>query len=200
MVPLAAAWAVYRAPDRLHTQLVTEDGVLEWLQVAVLVVAAIALLARAFRATERLNRLALLGFAGMATFVGGEEMAWGSRLFDVGAAAIEGANRQGDLTLHNLHGGLTSSFIAVAIAGAAGGIYVARRRPALACWFLAPAVYGLGRVAYTGVITPRAAKTSEVLELVLYLAIARLAIRPPKPLPVAEAATTPGVKEFAIPG
>ena len=181
-VPLAAAWAVYRAPDDLHTRLVREDGTLEWLQVGALVIVVVILLVRAVR---RRSLVAAAG-AAVAFFVAGEEMAWGSRLFDAGVPLVEHANRQGDVTLHNLHGGLTASFIAVAIAGIAGGLWIVRRRPALAVWFAAPAIYAVGRVAYTGVITPRAAKVSEVLELALYLAVARAVAWPPPPLPATE--------------
>jgi len=166
---------VYRASDELHTRLVREDGILEWLQVAVLLVTVAVLAARGLR---KRSLPALVG-AAVAFFVAGEEMAWGTRIFDVGVSAVSAANRQGDVTLHNLHGGLTSSFIAVAVAGAIGSAWILRRRPTLAVWFAAPAIYAIGRVAYTGVITPRAAKVSEALELVLYVAVARAAVSPP---------------------
>ena len=178
VIPLAGAWAVYRAPDAVHTALVTEDGVLEWLQVAALVVVVWILLVRGVRRRS----IAAAAGAAVAFFVAGEEMAWGTRLFDVSASTIQQANRQGEVTLHNLHGGLTASFIAVAVAGIIGGLWIVRRRPTLAVWFAAPAVYAAGRIAYTGVITPRAAKVSEVLELVLYLAVARAVTWPPPPL------------------
>ena len=177
-IPLAAAWAVYRASDDVHTRLVREDGILEWLQVAALAIVVVILVVRA----ARTRSIAAAAGAGVAFFVAGEEMAWGSRLFAAGVPVVENANRQGDVTLHNLHGGLTASFLAVAVAGVVGGLWILRRRPSLSVWFAAPAVYAAARVAYTGVITPRAAKVSEVLELVLYLAVARaVAWPPPRP-------------------
>lgn len=176
-LPLAAAWGVYRASDDVHTRLVREDGILEWLQVAALAIVVVVLLVRAVRTRS----VPAAAGAGIAFFVAGEEMAWGSRLFATGVPVVEQANRQGDVTLHNLHGGLTASFIAVALAGIIGGLWILRRRPSLAVWFAAPAVYAAARVAYTGVITPRAAKVSEVLELVLYLAVARAVTWPPPP-------------------
>lgn len=182
-LPLAAAWAVYRAPDDVHTRLVREDGILEWLQVAALAIVVVVLLVRVVRTRS----VAPAAGAGIAFFVAGEEMAWGSRLFEAGVPLVQTANRQGDVTLHNLHGGLTASFLAVAVAGIIGGLWILRRQPSLAVWFAAPAVYAAARVAYTGVITPRAAKVSEVLELVLYLAVARAVTWPP-PRPEGEGA------------
>lgn len=176
-LPLAAAWFVYRAPDPLHTWLVTEDGFLEWLQVAALALTVAVLLARA----SRTRSLSALAGAGLAFFVAGEEVAWGSRLLDLSGTAIQEANRQGELTLHNLDGGLTASFMAVAIAGLVGAVWVVRRHLPLAVWFAAPALYAAARVTHTGVISPRAAKISEALELALYVAVARAVTRPPRP-------------------
>lgn len=104
-LPLAAAWFVYRVPDPLHTWLVTEDGFLEWLQVAALVLTTAVLLVRA----SRTRSFSALAGAAVAFFVVGEELAWGSRLLDLAGTAIQEANRQGELTLHNLDHGLTMS-------------------------------------------------------------------------------------------
>jgi hypothetical protein len=171
-------WAVWSAPDRMYTEFVTEDGPLEWLQVLALVVVVGGLGWRALTATTRERRTAFGVGTLLAFVVVGEEVAWGSRLFGVSSAAVQTANVQHDLTLHNLGGfrGLHFSFVAIALLGLAGGALVARWRPGLVLWFFGPALYAAVRVLDNDPITPRFAKVSEILELVLYVAIARVVV------------------------
>lgn len=171
-LPLVLAWAVHRTPERVHHALVTEDGVLEWLQVVALGV-CIVVLGR--RALARRSPAAFVG-AATALFVAGEEIAWGTRLLDLDVPLVSGANEQNEVTLHNLENGLTASFVAVALAGLVAALWYARRRPTLAVWFAAPAAYAAARVAIAGPIGYRVAKLSEVFELVLYAAVARASL------------------------
>jgi hypothetical protein len=91
---------------------------------------------------------------------------------------------QGDLTLHNLGGmrGLSKTFAAVSLLGVVGAVAClvwrpGRARLGLSVWFGLPAVYAAMRVLDNDPITSRFAKLSEVLELVLYVALARVAVR-----------------------
>lgn len=194
------AAAIWFAPDRVFSALVTEDGPLEWLQVAALVVVLVVLVRGARRVTTRPARAAWV-LGALAVFGGiGEEIAWGTRLFDVSVPAIQEANTQNEVTIHNLGGirGLSKSFAVLAGIGVVGAVGVVRRRPGLAVWFAGPALYCAVRVLHDGPITPRFAKLSEVFELLLYVAMARVAVGggfpDPAPAPAAavgQAATVP---------
>jgi hypothetical protein len=176
VVIVAVLWF---APDWIFTALVTEDGPLEWLQVLALVVVLGGLGARALLASRRDVRLQF-AVATLVAFVAvGEEVAWGSRLFGVGNAAVQAANAQSDLTFHNMAGfrGLHYTFVAIALLGVAGAVVVARRRPGMVAWFIGPALYAAVRVLDNDPISPRFAKLSEILELVLYVALARVVVR-----------------------
>lgn len=168
------AWWVWSLPDRTYTQWVVEDGVLEWLQVWALA----AVLAVCIVVARRERSVVWAGAAVVMIVALGEELAWGSRLFSLVVPAVQGRNVQGDLTLHNIGGlrGLSKTFAALAVIGLAGGVDVVRRRPGLAVWFWLPAAYCLLRIVDDGPITSRFAKVSEILELVLYAAMARVAV------------------------
>ena len=175
LAAVAFVWWVWSMDDWDYTRWVVEDGVLEWLQAAALVVVLVVCVVQARRA-----RSLAWAAAALVVFVAvGEELAWGSRLFSVFVPAVQGRNVQGDLTLHNIGGlrGLSKTFGALALVGLAGGVAaVVRRRPGLAVWFWMPAAYCLVRVLDNDPITSRFAKLSEVLELVLYLALVRAAV------------------------
>lgn len=197
---VAGVWAL---PDALYEAFLTEDGPLEWLQVAALAVVAGAAV-RAARAAASPAGAAAFAVVAIGTVVAiGEELAWGTRLFDVSVATIQDANAQGEVTLHNLPGvrGLSKTFAAMATLGSVGALLVVRRRPGLAVWFAAPAVYCVARLVHDGAITYRFAKLSEVLELLLYLALARVAVAPPagaRPaLPIAVRVEPVGTPEHA---
>lgn len=179
-------WWVWSLSDRTYTRWVVEDGVLEWLQVG-----ALAIVLAVCVVTARRQRSRLWAGAAVLMFVAvGEELAWGSRLFSLVVPAVQGRNVQGDLTIHNIGGlrGLSKTFAALAVVGVAGGLAVVRRRPGLAVWFWLPALYAIVRVVDNDPITSRFAKVSEILEFVLYAALARVAVsrllRPP-PAPAA---------------
>ena len=176
---LAVAYvaAVWWSRDSDFTWFVTEDGLLEWLQVLALAAVLLGLVRRA-RLTSGLRALVLLGLAGLAFVAIGEELAWGSRFFEVSVSAVQDRNVQGDMTLHNMGAlrGLEKTFLAIAAVGIGCALWVVRRRPGLALWFAAPAIYALVRVLDNDPITPRFAKLSEVLELLLYAGLARVAL------------------------
>lgn len=143
---LVAIVAVARlaGPDAFHA-VVTEDGPLEWLQVAAYVAAA-AWFAAAARSNRQLfPALAAAGFV----LVAGEEMAWGQRLFDLRVGVVQDVNRQGELTLHNIGNGLELSWLAFALLAFGGwvGHRIARVAPRTAPvapdpglrWYFAPA-------------------------------------------------------------
>ena len=171
LAAVAFVWWVWSMDDWDYTRWVVEDGILEWLQAAALVVVLLVCVVQARR-----GRSIVWAAAAVVAFVAvGEELAWGSRLFSVFVPAVQGRNVQGDLTLHNIGGlrGLSKTFGALALVGLAGGLAVVRRRPGLAVWFWLPAVYCLVRVVDNDPITSRFAKLSEVLELVLYVGLVR---------------------------
>lgn len=162
-----------------YRRFVGEDGVLEWLQVAAFVFTAGLLvdLARRTRATTR--RLAV-GAALMVIVVIGEELAWGTRLFGSGAEVIQRHNEQGDTTLHNLGGGLETSFAAVTLVAVALGMLVLARRPpfhrvpiSVVWWLVIPAVYAAYRLL-AGEVSYETSKYSEAAELVFAMALVRL--------------------------
>jgi hypothetical protein len=165
---------VWSFPDRVYTRWVVEDGVLEWLQAGALAV----VLGVCVVAAQRQRSLVWAGAAVVMFVALGEELAWGSRLFSVVVPAVQGRNVQGDLTIHNIGGlrGLSKTFAALAVVGFAGGLAVVRRHPGLAVWFWLPALYCVVRVVDNDPITSRFAKLSEILEFVLYAAMARAAV------------------------
>lgn len=174
LVAVAFTWAVWALPDREFTRWVTEDGILEWLQVAAL---AVVLAVGVVQAKRR--RSLVWGAAAVVMIVAvGEELAWGSRLFSLAVPAVQGRNVQGDLTIHNIGGlrGLSKTFAALAVVGFAGAVAVVRRRPGLAVWFVLPALYAFVRVVDDDPITSRFAKLSEILEFVLYAALVRVVV------------------------
>ena len=188
LVAVAFVWWVWSSSDRTYTRWVVEDGILEWLQVAVLLAVLAVCVVRARR-----SRSVLWAAAAVVLFVAvGEELAWGSRVFSIFVPAVEGRNVQGDLTLHNIGGlrGLSKTFGALALVGFVGGLAVVRRRPGLAVWFWMPAVYCVVRVGDNDPITSRFAKLSEVLEFVLYVALARAVWSSRSPLPFWAGSTT----------
>ena len=176
---VALVGLVWALPATTYRSLLGEDGPVEWLQVAALTFVLVALVRRALdpSGTAWLRRALLVGLAAVTFVVIGEEIAWGTRLFDVGVEAVQSRNVQHEVTLHNLGGieGLEKSFVGIAALGLAVGAWVARRAPGLAVWFVGPALYAVVRVANEHPISYRFAKLSEVLELLLYAGLARVA-------------------------
>ena len=174
IVAIVFVGAIWSLPDRWFTWFVTEDGLLEWLQVVALAVVLVV----AARRARRDRSLAWAGAAVVMVAAIGEEMAWGSRLIHLALPSVQDANVQGDLTIHNIGGmrGLSKTFGALALIGCAGGRAGVRQRPGLALWFWLPAIYAFVRVVDNDPITSRFAKLSEILEFVLSAALARLAV------------------------
>jgi hypothetical protein len=179
--PLAlvgGTWAVRHT--FLFGKLVSEDRVFEWTQAALLAIAFVLLASAAVAAVGR-ARLVLAGCAAAAFVALGEEVAWGTRIFNASVDVIAEHNGQGDVTLHNLPGGLSASFIGIALVSAGLAAMVVWRRAwvptapdALVVWLLVPAAYCLVRLT---VHEPSywLAKLSEAVEVVFTGAVARLA-------------------------
>jgi len=178
LVAVAVVAMVWALSDRAYEALLTEDGPVEWLQVAALGVVFVALVRTALRTSPAWRRALTIGLAAVTFVVIGEEIAWGTRLLDLSVDAVQARNVQNEVTLHNLGGiqGLEKSFLGIAVVGLAVGAWVARRAPGLAVWFVGPALYGVVRVFHDQPITYRFAKLSEVLELLLYVGLARVAV------------------------
>jgi hypothetical protein len=178
-IPVAVVGLVWLLRDtRWFRVLVGEDALFEWAQVGAFVVAAVCLALAALRTHGRVRAWygACAGVVGVAI---GEELAWGTRLLDVDLSIA--ANDQGEATVHNIGQALDASFLAVtAVAVVLLAVVVARHRRdgrgplALAVWFAVPAVYAALRLV-DGDPGYAFAKLSEATELVLAVAMARMA-------------------------
>ncbi len=176
LVVLTLSFAVVVAArgTSLFRILVGEDGVYEWLQAGCLAGVAVLTLGGARRVGRGRRRLVLAGVGLAALVVVGEELAWGTRLFDLEVESVQAVNHQGDFTLHNLGIGLEVSFLAMATVSSVLAVWqVVRRSLELACWFAVPAVYGVARLL-TGPVSYGVAKVSEVAELAFAVAALRL--------------------------
>lgn len=101
--------AIAATDVRLWSQLAREDGVIEWATVLAFLAAAglhLARARRAWRRSERPNRLELVARGALALFglfVAGEEISWGQRLFAFKPPdAFLERNYQQELNLHNV--------------------------------------------------------------------------------------------------
>ena len=94
------------APDFLETYYLAEDGILEWLTVAILLFCACFCFRRAARLRSARPALFLLSlvFVGLAfVFGAGEELSWGQRIFAIETPEwLEERNKQQEFNLHNL--------------------------------------------------------------------------------------------------
>ena len=106
--PLAlAALVVLTALVRpVYRVIINEDGIVEWLQVLVLiglVIAGLALGARLWRSGHRAWAI-VFGVAALgAIFIAGEEISWGQRILGFATPGdLEDINDQGETTLHNI--------------------------------------------------------------------------------------------------
>lgn len=179
-VALFAAVELARGTSR-YRLVVAEDGVLEWSQVVGFAVAAWALVA-AGRRLPGLGRWAAFGAAALVVGVIGEELAWGTRLAGAGWDLLEANNEQGDTTLHNLPGGLETSFVGLALVALALAVAVLLRvgvlrsvPSTLALWLAIPALYSAYRVG-AGPVPYEVAKLSEAAEALFAAGLARVAL------------------------
>ena len=177
-VLVGAVWSVRHTI--LFGKLVSEDRILEWVQAGVLA-AAMGILVSAAALARGRTRVVLSGCSAAVFVALGEELAWGTRFLNTSVDAIASRNEQGDVTIHNLAGGLGASFFAiVAVSLGLAAIVVWRRHwvptapTALIVWLLVPAAYALLRM---GLREPSywIAKLSEAVEAVFAVALARVA-------------------------
>ncbi len=174
---------------------VAEDRVFEWIQVGAFAVAGAGCLAIAV-SVRRVNVAAAVFAAlwcALFVVVVGEELAWGQRLFGVSVAAVERANDQGDVSLHNVGPGLALSnlgILGISLAGAlsrpVARVAAARRGwelrsellppPFVVPWFAMAAAFTAVRLAWPSP-PARVAKFSEVAELTVALAAAITAVK-----------------------
>jgi hypothetical protein len=187
LVAAAAALSMFRP---LFLALTSEDGPVEWLQVATLVVIVIWA-GRLTRALWRVDDRALAGLYGLVTvgalFVSIEEVSWGQRI--IGLVTPDGLaeiNRQGETNIHNIpilqrafgFAELVAATYAI-VAGLAIGILQPRVRrlyllvpPAfLASAFAIPAIYRLARYTFVPVAGQSVNRVAELAELALYVGI-----------------------------
>lgn len=179
----------------LYRWLVAEDSVIEWSQVAVLLLAGLAYAWMAWllwrNGRTRLAAFALLVAVG-AVFLAGEEISWGQRLFGwVTPEQLEVINRQGETNVHNI-GILQRTFwVAELLAGAYGvavpvamsvGAVGARHRArldwrlvpplALISLFLLPVAYRALRLVFLPKSGAVVTTFGELPEFTLYAALA----------------------------
>lgn len=181
---LLSMWVMYLWPMNFMKEIVKEDHWIENLQAAVLVGGGIFVwywLLQAWKRGVRHWHIGLLFFLTLGFMViGGDEISWGQRYFGiVTPESIAEQNRQGELTLHNLHAVewlVSIGYITIGLCGAFLGEILRRLRilPLLASicpplrymwFFLPPAIYN-----YVNVFTSRSfpPQFSEPVELLLY--------------------------------
>jgi len=178
VVLLLSVWSM-RDSDR-YRQVVGEDGLLEWLQALAFAFTAWVLISAAIWSAGR-SRAALVVCGIAMVGVLGEELAWGTRLMGTSLEFVESRNLQGDSTLHNLGGGLETSFVGIVIVAGALALLVATRWDpvravplTVAFWLIAPAVYAAYRLS-AGSVPYTTAKMGEVVEFLFAVALARIA-------------------------
>lgn len=135
---------VSRADAGVFRFLTREDSVLEWSQVIALVVAMVASAMVAIDALRHGNRLmagAYAAYAAACTFIAGEEISWGQRIFGIETPEkLEDINLQGETTLHNIEGVLFWFNLGMLLVGLYGAVapIVARRNGTPVRWYVPP--------------------------------------------------------------
>lgn len=178
---------------RTYDRLAREDGVVEWLQVGVLLLLIVLLagLARRFWSADRRRLAGFYGLAALAClFIAGEEISWGQRILGFGTPAVlDAINKQGETNLHNV-----GSVLKVVNLGLIGVLTAAMvlpllrwtvwhgRRPtidryalvpplALIPAFLFPFVYRVVRLLFLPDAGARITKYAEFAELSFYVGL-----------------------------
>jgi hypothetical protein len=145
---LVAASALYRPLFRFLTK---EDRVLEWLQFAVLIAAAVVIA----KVGLHLRREGKLGFALLwgvfalgCVVIAGEEIAWGQRVLGLETpAALDEVNHQGQITAHNIRGVQDAINLVFTAAGLYGSVVAgvlrwrARGAPSVTLRLLTPPIF-----------------------------------------------------------
>lgn len=177
-----------------YQELTDEDGIVEWLQFATLLLGGglFLALARQSRSSGLSVRAVTAVLAGVAILiVAGEEISWGQRVFGwVTPDVLQVENAQGETNLHNLH--VAAILVRLGqLAAAAYGVLVPlaaiilaprfrRLDPilipplALVTFFLPLAVYWVLRIPLVPSFTMT--RFSEVPELAFYVGIALVAL------------------------
>jgi hypothetical protein len=192
---VVAAIGLVTAPfESIYRTLADEDGLLEWIQVAVLlavIALAAALLVALWRRGHRLLALLYLVATVGAIFVAGEEVSWGQRIIGfVTPSALEDVNRQGETNVHNI-GSVLALFNLGIMAVSIGAIvlpflrwtvwrdrarsvagYVLIPPLALGTAFAIPLVYRAVRLVVLPDAGARVTKFQEFAELCFYLGLA----------------------------
>ncbi|MFP5343054.1 MAG: hypothetical protein ACLGIJ_09035 [Candidatus Limnocylindria bacterium] len=196
--------------------LTEEDAVVEWAQVAALLVAVVAgaIVTRRLGAAGLRWQAALAAVATLTVFgVAGEEISWGQRIIGVATpAALEAINVQGETNVHNIGAlelGVRLGQIGVAgLLAALPVLALTLARPfarvdrllvpplALTLWFLPLAIYWLIRLPL--VPDTLITRFSEVPELALYVGLALLALLHVRRLAPAEASPSPVRERSAV--
>lgn len=170
-----------------------EDGIVEWLQFAALVVGVVSflVLARQLRAAGRMVAVIAALVALGLLIVAGEEISWGQRVFGWATPdVLQIENVQGETNLHNLHvaallvrvGQLGAAAYGVIVPLAAFALASSSRRLdpffvpplALVTFFLPLAVYWVLRIPFVPSFTMT--RFSEIPELTFYVGVALVAV------------------------
>lgn len=190
----AAFLALMAVDGGSFRSLTDEDGVIEWLQFAALLVAAATyfVLARRLRSSGRIVGAVAALLAGVAILVvAGEEISWGQRVFGWATPdVLLVENVQGEANFHNLHvaallvriGQLGTAAYGVLVPLAAVVLAARWRRLdpifvpplALVTFFLPLAVYWVLRIPLVPSFTMT--RFSEVPELTFYAGLALVAL------------------------
>lgn len=193
-IVLLAAVALTGLVSRdLFRAVTAEDSLLEWIQVAALLVTVVALgrlTVLLVRDGERARGLLFGTLALGAFFVAAEEVSWGQRIIGlVTPDELDAINKQGELNLHNIETLEKAFYFGELVVGVFAVLvpilYAARRMPfdrirhvwlfipplALMTLFALPAAYRAIRFA-TPVSGFLVTRIGETLELPFYLAIA----------------------------
>jgi hypothetical protein len=95
-----------RASYTLYNGLTKEDGPIEWMQFVFYILTSLVSLGIAikrFQARHPWQALLFLGLAIANFFIGGEEIAWGQRIFGLQTPEeLREINHQGEITVHNI--------------------------------------------------------------------------------------------------
>jgi hypothetical protein len=122
--------AALARPEWLPLSWTREDGPVEWIGFASLVIASVLALVAAWGlrlASRPAVAAAVLG--AVLLFAAGEEISWGQRILEVDTPEVlVDGNQQDELNLHNL-AGLQHKAVVGQIAVAAGGVLLALRVP-----------------------------------------------------------------------
>ena len=189
---LLALWPLLSSAQRWvvgkgYELVLGEDGPVEWLQFALLVLTACILLrvaipslrdsrGRATRGTE--DRFAWIALVGAALFLlaAGEEVSWFQRVFDLATPeSLADINLQRELNVHNIYGvrpWLDGAMLVVSGSLLVLALLVRQRIPVwTAPIFAVVPFYRATRVALTGIYAPMWIRNSEWAELSLDLGL-----------------------------